>query len=294
MARPGAGRRRRVGAGSTTHQADQHTDQQQRSPRLLRRPVDRIDRRNPGLGPHERAPRLAPRSAQRRHRRRLQRRALTPPWFDTLDGVAEAVRNRVLWLGFRDLADAIRQVTSDATRLIGEQTRFLLTELVALYETDGLLTNDDTVVVAARAAWPEYQYTSAYVCQPDRSFRVGVVTHFGFYAEGAIQPLVPRIRKYLPSVPFTRVEADTRRAAGEQEVGDLIDRLLDDGPRTEGSLYGVLLLSGPDDPATVRLAHAVQNDTTTRATGRNWAWTIGQRYTRLDRLRSGAKVTSEL
>jgi len=130
--------------------------------------------------------------------------------------------------------------------------------------------------------------------QPDRSFRVGVVTHFGFYAEGAIQPLVPRIRKYLPSVPFTRVEADTRRAAGEQEVGDLIDRRLDDGPRTEGSLYGVLLLSGPDDPATVRLAHAVQNDTTTRATGRNWAWTIGQRYTRLDRLRSGAKVTSEL
>jgi len=217
-----------------------------------------------------------------------------PPWFDTLDGVAEAVRNRVLWLGFRELADAIRQVTSDATRLIGEQTRFLFTELVALYETDGLLTNDDTVVVAARAAWPEYQYTSAYVCQPDRSFRVGVVTHFGFYAEGAIQPLVPRIRKYLPSVPFTRVEADARRAAGEQEVGDLIDRLLNDGPRTEGSLYGVLLLSGPDDPATVRLAHAVQNDTTTRATGRNWAWTIGQRYTRLDRLRSGAKVTSEL
>jgi len=217
-----------------------------------------------------------------------------PPWFDTLDGVAEAVRNRVLWLGFRDLADAIRQVTSDATRLIGEQTGFLLTELVALYETDGLLTNDDTVVVAARAAWPEYQYTSAYVCQPDRSFRVGVVTHFGFYAEGAIQPLVPRIRKYLPSVPFTRVEADTRRAAGEQEVGDLIDRLLDDGPRTEGSLYGVLLLSGPNDPDTVRLAHAVQNDTTTKATGRNWAWTIGQRYTRLDRLRSGAKVTSEL
>lgn len=43
-------------------------------------------------------------------------------------------------------------MTSDPTRVVGEQSRFLLNELVALYEADGLLTNDDTVVVAARVA----------------------------------------------------------------------------------------------------------------------------------------------
>lgn len=212
-----------------------------------------------------------------------------PAWFDTLDGVADSTRVRVLWLGFRDLADAILSITRDPARLVGEQTRFLLTELVALYEADGLLTNDDTVIVAARS---EYQQTSAYVCQPDRSFRAGL-THLGFYVQGAIQPLVPRIREYVPAVLFTHDEADARRAAGEQELGGLIDRLLDESRRTDGSSYGVLLLSGPDDPTTVVLRNPVRNDTVTAA-GRNWAWTLGQRYTRLDRLGSGVRVTSEL
>jgi hypothetical protein len=69
----------------------------------------------------------------------------------------------------------------DPARLLGERTRFLLAELVALYGTDGLLTTDDTVVVAARRAWPDYQQFSAYVCQPNRTFRDGL-THLGFYA----------------------------------------------------------------------------------------------------------------
>lgn len=215
-----------------------------------------------------------------------------PTWFAELDGVDHSVRPRILWLGFVGLAAAIEEVTSDPTRVIGEQTRFLLTELVALYEADGLLTNDDTVVVAARTAWPEYQRTGAYVGQPDRAFRAGL-THFGFYADGAIQRLVPRIRRHLSSVPFTRAEADARRSSDEAEVGDLIDRLLDEDSRTEGEPYCIVLLTDAADPGTVALPYAVQNDTVT-ASGRKWAWTLGQRYTRLDRLSSGVRVTSEL
>lgn len=215
-----------------------------------------------------------------------------PDWLAQLGGVDDAARPRVLWLGFRGLTDAIEEVISDATRLIGEQTRFLLTELVALYEADGLLTNDDTVVVAARRAWPEYQRTGAYVGQPNRSFRAGL-THFGFYTEGAIQRLVPRIREHLPSVPFTRAEASARRTAGESEIGDLIDRLLDDGTRTDGESHCITLLTGPDNPATVTLAEAVRNDTVTAA-GRTSAWTQSQRYVRLDRLRSGVRITSKM
>ncbi|MCZ2857414.1 hypothetical protein [Blastococcus sp. VKM Ac-2987] len=215
-----------------------------------------------------------------------------PGWFDNLDGVDESVRGRVLWLGFLQLAEAIRAIISDPSRLVGEQTRFLLMELVALYEAEGLLTNDDTVIVAARRAWPEYQVTGAYVCQPDRVFREGL-THFGFYAEGAIQPLVPRILEHLPSVLFTAAEANARRAKGEQRLGDLIDLLLANGSRVAGDTYGVLLLTPPHDPATTVLPEVIKNDTVTAA-GRNWAWTLGQRYTRLDRLTSGVKRTSQL
>jgi hypothetical protein len=218
--------------------------------------------------------------------------AASPAWFDQLDGIDDSVKARVLWVGFCDLADAIRTITSDSTRVVGEQTRFLLSELVALYEMDGLLTNDDTVVVAARDAWPEYQWTHAYVWQPDKPFRVGL-THLGFYADKAIQPLVPRILQSLPSVPFTRGEAKARRAHGAPEVGDLIDQLLDAGSRTEGNSHGVLLLTGPSDPDTVRLAQPVQNDTVT-ASGRNCAWTRSRRYTQLARLRSGVTRIGEL
>ena len=53
-------------------------------------------------------------------------------------------------------------------RLVSEQVQFLLTELVALYEADGLLSpNDDTVVVAAKSAWGDYLTYGAYVCSDE-------------------------------------------------------------------------------------------------------------------------------
>lgn len=214
-----------------------------------------------------------------------------PAWFDDLEGIDERTRAQVLWIGFRDLADQITATLADPARLLGEQTRFLLAELVALYESDGLLTADDTVVVAARSAWPHYQRHGAYVCQPDRSFRDGL-THFGFYAGGAIQPLVPRILRHELTVPFTRSEASSRRARGDDAMAVVIERFIDDGLRQEGDAHGVLILTSPDDPETVHLAAPIANDTVT-SSGRPWAWTLGQRYTSLDALRR-AKVTSEL
>ena len=54
-----------------------------------------------------------------------------------------------------------------------------------------------------------------------------------------------------------------------------------------------MLLSGPVNPDTTDLGHPVVNDITT-ANGRPQAWTLGQRYTRLDILRSGVTRTSQL
>jgi hypothetical protein len=215
-----------------------------------------------------------------------------PAWFDVLDGVHPDAQPRIIWLSFKHLADAIRSVIENPTRVVGEQTRFLLGELIALYDTDGLLTFADTVIVAARSAWPEYQLLAAYICQPDRAFRDGL-THLGFYTDGAIQPLIARIRNHYPSVSYTREEAIQRRAQGEGELADLIDRQLDEDTRPEGGSHGVFLLSGANDPDTQVLAQPIANDAKT-AKGRSWAWTLGQRYTTLERLKSGIAKTSDL
>lgn len=60
-------------------------------------------------------------------------------------------------------------VIRNSDRIVREQARFLLSELVALCESDGLLSFDDTVVVAAREAWPEYLRRGVYVCQANRA-----------------------------------------------------------------------------------------------------------------------------
>jgi hypothetical protein len=81
---------------------------------------------------------------------------------------------RLIWLNFRRLDQAIEEVLRDETELLAEQTRFLLHELRALFDQEGLLGQEDTVVVAAREAYPEYREVAAYVCQAGRSFRAGI------------------------------------------------------------------------------------------------------------------------
>jgi hypothetical protein len=216
-----------------------------------------------------------------------------PAWLGNPDGLAdEKFRERILWLSFRGLAEAIDKLIADPARVVGEQTRFLLSELVALYEADGLLSADDTVVVAARAAWPEYQRLAAYVCQPSRSFKAGL-RYFGFYAEGVIQPLIPLILERQVAVPFTHAEAAARRASGGMLIASLIETLLAEESRTEGQAYDVLLLTPGDDPRTTRLQAPITNDTVT-SSGKPWGWTLSQRYTSLDKLTSGATRTSQL
>jgi len=56
----------------------------------------------------------------------------------------------------------------------------------------------DTVVVAARDAWPLYQQVRAYVCQAGRTFQS--VDRLAFYAESAVQAEVPAIRDRIDNV----------------------------------------------------------------------------------------------
>jgi nucleotide-binding universal stress UspA family protein len=211
------------------------------------------------------------------------------------DAIADVNDPRLVWFSFRSLHDAVDEAVNDPRGTASEQARFLLRELQALVVEDGLVDSDEVVVVAARFAYPEYLTRSVYVCQAKRTFRGGL-THLGFYANGAIQRHVPSIRHREDLVTFTPQEAASRRSGSEvdRRVGEVIQMLLADGPREEGEQYQVFLLSGPEDPDTVRLDRPIANDTVTES-GRSWAWTLGQRYVSLaDLTRPGVVVTSQL
>ncbi|WP_304451424.1 hypothetical protein [Nocardiopsis sp. YSL2] len=210
--------------------------------------------------------------------------------------VIDALANeRVVWFDFAALHDAITEVLNDTLLPSSERDRFLLGELQALFEAEGLITHDDVVVVAAGLAYGEYLKTSAYICQPDRFFQPGV-THQGFYADRAIQPEIAHIRAWEDRVPFTQVEADRREALGgnDARIGQLIRWALDARVREEGDHYKVFLLSGPKESDTVRLDAPIVNDKTA-SSGRPWAWTMSQGYTSLAALtRPGVSKTSHL
>ncbi len=203
---------------------------------------------------------------------------------------------RIIWFNFASLADAIDAAISDQAEPVADQARFLLRELRSLLAEDGLIDNDEVVVMAARAAYPEYLAHHVYVCQPGRTFRDGL-THLGFYAEKAIQPHVARILFREDAVVFSSEEAARRRDAGgvfERRIAETIDVLLEDGSRQLGESYQVFLLSGPDEAETVKLARPLVNASTS-ASGRPTAWTMGQRYTSLARLtKPGIFSTDEL
>jgi hypothetical protein len=208
--------------------------------------------------------------------------------------IATLADPRVVWFNFRSLYDALESILADDTGLVSEHARFLLRELQALLVDDGLVDDDDVVIVAARVAYPEYLAHGVYVCQPRRAFRDGL-THLGFYTEGAIQSHIARILHRADPVPFTAAEAERRRSQGEDAVAGAIEILLSIGARTEGSEYGVFILSGADDERTVRLESPIVNDSTAGPSGRSFAWTMGQRYTSLARLtRAGMTRTSQL
>ena len=154
---------------------------------------------------------------------------------------------------------------------------------------------DDTVIVAARAAYGEYRSSAAYLCQPDRYFRESV-TLMGFYADQEIKPEVAKILYVEESVIFSLEEADTRLESAHADVkrvGELIQDYLRRGARDSGQAYKVVLLSPTTDRATFRLTQPVRNDKVT-ATGKPWGWTLGQRYTSRRALGKHPRYTSQL
>lgn len=204
--------------------------------------------------------------------------AARPAIFDKLDD------ERVAWSSFALLDQAIDELLDDSKEVVSEREAFLLRELQAMLEAEGLLANpNDVVVVAARSAWQEYNEIHAYVCQPNRSFQQ--VTRLGFYSKGVIYPLVPMIIE-------SHDDVEMQRDAYEGALGTLVNRLIDEDRREGGRRFKVMLLSAPDSPDTVKLNDPIPNDKRSK-TGKPTAFTMGQRYVSSEALVE-AKTTSDL
>ncbi len=167
--------------------------------------------------------------------------------------------------------------------------------LSELPETEAAETgHSDTLIVAARRAYPDYLLSSAYICQPGRSFR-DEIDHLGFYAGREIKPHVATILHRRDKVEMSAANAaKLSQSSGQfdQEVARLIDQVLDPTVnwtqrREVGARHQVFLLSGPDDPETIRLPAPIHHG------GKN-AWTQSQRYAKLDQLSAGPADTTAL
>ncbi len=190
----------------------------------------------------------------------------------------------VAWTSFDALHQAIDGLLTDDKEVVSEREAFLLRELQALLEREKLVPTDgDVLVVPARNAWPDYGNFSAYICQPNRTFRP--VKRLAFYTGGNIQPLVPSIVKVFESVELT---------VGKHKgpLGKLIDQLDHEGASQIERVQKVMLLSAPGSAKTIDLGQTIPNDLTADG-GRTIAFTQGQRYVTLDALKI-AKTTSDL
>jgi len=156
-------------------------------------------------------------------------------------------------------------------------------------------SSEDVLVIPARDAWQEYLTFSAYICQPNRSFRP--TSRIAFYAQGYVQTLVPRILETVPSVELSESGISAMKDLPQAVRGRLL-RLVgqlkarNDRRHLEENRE-VVFLSGPKDTETMNLPDRIKNDCVTK-NGRPWAFVVGQRYVRLARLLAGPKTTSEL
>ncbi len=82
--------------------------------------------------------------------------------------------------------------------------------------------------------------------------------------------------------------------AADRHVAEVITASLRNGSWLAGTTGQIFLLSGPQDPETIRLGQPIRNDAVSRS-GRPCAWVQGQRYVSLAALtRPDARVTSDL
>lgn len=144
----------------------------------------------------------------------------------------------------------------------------------------------DTVVVAAKDAWPLYEQCRAYVCQAGRTFRP--IDRIAFYADREIKWDVPKVLHRRDNVEWTADEASRLRTAddrNDRKIAEVIDQSRKLG--WADGRYQVFLLTRHGDPTHRRLPMSLPHV----ETGRGSAFTQRQRYISLHSLEMATTTT---
>lgn len=121
------------------------------------------------------------------------------------------------------------------------------------------------------------------------------VTHIGFYSNGAIQVLVPRIEADYPGLLFSRSTVRQLRETGSADdaaVAAVVQQSLDRDDDLANATHRLLLLSAPDAEQTIVLNEPVRNTTTHN--GKPLAWAVAPRPVPLAALGRSPATTDEL
>jgi hypothetical protein len=204
--------------------------------------------------------------------------------------ILEIADNRIHWFNFAELESAISQILDEDGLMLAEQSIFLLTELIRLFDEKNLLSPDeDVVVVAARDAYDSYLRDGIYACQTDRSFRDGI-QRLGFYRFKAVMPEFPKIYEILDDVPFTDVKASELKNSElvhHRRLGEAIERIIENREPWAWTSHKVFLLSEVDSRDTIKLTSPIEH------AGKG-AWTQSQRYIRQSVLTAGVTNTTDI
>ena len=192
----------------------------------------------------------------------------------------------VAWSNFITLANAIHATLNDENEPASDKEAFLLRELIRLLREQGLLVSSEkrVLVFPAPSAWPMYQDLHVYRRSTGRSFRKSA--YLGFYANGEIKPLVPRIKSEIESIDLRDQEKIDELDEQQKEYAEKLKEKIDSKGwwHAFGQPFHLMFLSGPDDEETVRLPNPVRNDKKGR-NGKGTAFTQSFTYVNLDKLK---------
>jgi hypothetical protein len=150
------------------------------------------------------------------------------------------------------------------------------------------------VPVAADCGWPEYKELSMYRCLPNRSFRPS--DYIAFYANGEIQPLVPKIKSVIEAIQLDRREEFASLDGYQKKLAEELREKSNFLPQHSwflSTLWKFMFLTGPGDNETVKLPGPIANDKKDK-NGNPAPFTYGKaRYVTLESLQK-ARKTSEL
>ena len=204
-------------------------------------------------------------------------------------------RNRIVWASFNTLDDVMKDIIEDKATAPSEFESYLLGELSAFLQQEGLITipsEDRVIVVTAGLAWPRYNDKS--VLGDIRRPNWKPSAHLAFYTGGEIKPIVPRIKSTVSPINIRNQEEVKVLDNNQREV---VKHLIDNAGRVEDFNHSLrmLFLSGPQDDDTLILEDgAIINDKTSDNTGKRVPWMYGGvRYVTLESLEN-ARYTSEL